>query len=143
MKVAFNYQLPFMLVHGGLQTQIQQTMAGVRNAGAEVEALRWWDEGQAAEVIHCFGRASVEFLIAARHKGVAVVQAELLTEQGARPKLRLKSEALIRMVLRRFGTVRRACNWDSYQLADACLANTGWEARLMRDVYGAPPEKVH
>jgi glycosyltransferase involved in cell wall biosynthesis len=33
--------------------------------------------------------------------------------------------------------------WDAFKLSDACIANTEWEAHLMRYVFGAPPEKVH
>jgi glycosyltransferase involved in cell wall biosynthesis len=32
--------------------------------------------------------------------------------------------------------------WDTYRLADACLALTPWEAGLMTELFGAPPEKV-
>ncbi len=143
MKVVFDYHLPFLLAHGGLQTQIGQTMTGVQRAGAEVEPLRWWDETQRADVIHYFGRVPVDFLAAARVKGIRVVQAELLTEQGARSWLRLRCEGLCRMGLRRFRGLRGAFRWDSYQMADAYLANTEWEARLMRDIYGAPAQRVH
>jgi glycosyltransferase involved in cell wall biosynthesis len=33
--------------------------------------------------------------------------------------------------------------WDSYRLADACIANTAWEAHLMHYLFGAPKERVH
>jgi glycosyltransferase involved in cell wall biosynthesis len=33
--------------------------------------------------------------------------------------------------------------WDSYRLADACVALTEWEAHLMEELYGAPPGKTH
>ena len=33
--------------------------------------------------------------------------------------------------------------WDAYQKADAFVANTAWEASLMRDMFGAEPDKVH
>ncbi len=33
--------------------------------------------------------------------------------------------------------------WDSFRLSDACIANTPWEAELMRNVFGAPGERVH
>ncbi|MGO9586208.1 MAG: glycosyltransferase family 4 protein [Limisphaerales bacterium] len=34
-------------------------------------------------------------------------------------------------------------SWQSYQLADACVALTSWEAHLMRYLFGAPAENVH
>jgi glycosyltransferase involved in cell wall biosynthesis len=33
--------------------------------------------------------------------------------------------------------------WDAYRLADACIANTAWEAHLMHYLFGAPKERVH
>ena len=33
--------------------------------------------------------------------------------------------------------------WDAYRLADACVANTAWEAHLMNYLFGAPRERVH
>ena len=34
-------------------------------------------------------------------------------------------------------------SWESYQLADACVALTPWEAHLMCYLFGAPAENVH
>jgi len=34
-------------------------------------------------------------------------------------------------------------SWDTYRLADACVAGTSWEAFLMADMFGASPEKIH
>ena len=34
-------------------------------------------------------------------------------------------------------------NWDCYRLADACVVLTEWEAFLMKELYGAPPNKTH
>jgi len=31
--------------------------------------------------------------------------------------------------------------WDSFKVADACIANTPWEAHLMSYIFGASPEK--
>jgi glycosyltransferase involved in cell wall biosynthesis len=33
--------------------------------------------------------------------------------------------------------------WDTYRLADACLALTPLEAELMKELFGAPAERVH
>jgi glycosyltransferase involved in cell wall biosynthesis len=33
--------------------------------------------------------------------------------------------------------------WESYHLADACVAGTPWEKRLMTEMFAASPEKVH
>jgi hypothetical protein len=145
MQVLFNYQLPFMLAHGGLQIQIEQTMAAVAEAGANVQPLRWWDASQKGEVLHHFGRVPEELLRAAHGKGLRVVQEELLTEQGSRSRLRLLAEKLLRKSGRHLlpGSLINAHNWAAYRLADASIANTPWEARLMIEVYGAPAARVH
>ena len=43
MKVLIDHQLPFLLAHGGLQIQIEQTKAALEKIGIEVEYLRFWD----------------------------------------------------------------------------------------------------
>ncbi len=41
------------------------------------------------------------------------------------------------------GTFAARMAWDSYRLADACIALTPWEAHLMNYLFGAPKERVH
>ena len=41
------------------------------------------------------------------------------------------------------GIITAPFNWQSYGLADACVALTSWEARLMTEVFGARREKTH
>ncbi len=50
-------------------------------------------------------------------------------------------QAFCRKILPATFTARMA--WDSYRLADACIANTAWEAHLMNYLFGAPRERVH
>lgn len=145
MKVLLNCHMPFMLAHGGAQIQIEQTKAALEKLGVGVEPLRWWDENQAGDVLHHFGRMPSPLLRAAQARGMRVVMAELLTEQGARSRARLALERMARLATAR--AVPRAMtasfNWESYRLADACVALTEWEACLMKKVYGAPPAKTH
>jgi len=56
MKVLFDHNDPFLLMQGGFQVQIKETMRGVAEAGVEVEHLRWWDADQRGDIIHYFGR---------------------------------------------------------------------------------------
>ena len=145
MRVLFYHLTPFSLAHGGLQTQILQTRQALETLGAEVEFLRWWDQSQAGDILHFFGRVGVGTLQLAQARGMKVVQAELLTEQGSRSRARLKLRKAFRHVTaaaspKVFGSL---FNWDSYRLADACIALTEWEALLMKDLYGAPPERTH
>ena len=134
-----------MLAHGGFQIQIEQTKAALERIGVEIVFLEWWNDRQTGDILHFFGRVPTPMLQSAQAKGMKVVLAELLTEQGARPRGRLALEKMARLALVR--TLPRAMtggsNWDSYRLADACVALTEWEAVLMKKLYGAPPAKVH
>ncbi|HOX55657.1 MAG TPA: glycosyltransferase family 4 protein [Verrucomicrobiota bacterium] len=145
MKVLFYHFTPFAFAHGGLQTQIIQTRQALERLGVQAEFLRWWDSGQSGDILHFFGRIRLGTLQLARGKGLKVVQAELLTEQGARSRLRLALEKMARraMTLALPRVVTDSFHLDSYRLADACVALTEWEAYLMRKVYGAPRERIH
>ena len=145
MKVLFYHLTPFALAHGGLQIQILQSRSALQALGVEVEFLRWNDENQAGDILHFFGRVPTHILQCAQAQGMKVVQAELLTAQGSRSRLRLALEKMVRVVMAR-PLPRRlmgASSSDSYRLADACVALTEWEALLMKTLYGAPPARVH
>ena len=110
----------------------------------EVEFLRWWDPNQTGDILHFFGRLRASKLQLARGIGMKVVLAELLTEQGSRSRMRLQFQTLVRLALERTFLRRLHLHtWDAYPEADACLALTDWEARLMHKLYGAPPDKTH
>jgi glycosyltransferase involved in cell wall biosynthesis len=145
MKVLLYHQAPFSLAHGGLAVQILRTRDALQELGVEAEFLRWWDGRQTGEVLHFFGRLPVQILVGAHDKGMRVVQAELLTEPGARSRVRLKLEGMARRAMTRTlpRIVTRGLNWDSYRLTDACVALTEWEAFLMGELYDAPPGKIH
>ena len=145
MRVLFYHLTPFALAHGGLQTQILQTRQALETLGAEVEFLRWWDQDQAGDILHFFGRVTVSTLQLAQARGMKVVQAELLTEQGSRSRARIKLRKAFRQVMTVASPQLCAIlfNWDSYRLADACVALTEWEAFLMKELFGVPPERIH
>ncbi len=145
MRVLFYHLTPFALAHGGLQTQILQTRQALETLGVQVEFLRWWDQGQAGDILHFFGRIGVSTLQLAQARGMKVVQAELLTEQGSRSRARLRLQKTFRQVtaLAWPQLCGRLFNWDSYRQAAACIALTEWEAFLMRELYGAPAAKTH
>lgn len=145
MKVLFDHSLPFSLAHGGFQLQIEQTKAAMTELGVEVECLRWWDDRQRGDLIHFFGRPPSFYIELAHKKGLRVVMAELLTGLGSRgAPARLIQRWLIRLaraVLPPGFTERLA--WNSFQLADAVVALTPWEARLMQEIFQAPPARIH
>lgn len=145
MKILLHNHVPFQLAHGGAQTQIEQTKAGLEAIGVEVEYLRWFDGSQKGDVLHFFGRIPLWLLELARQKGMKVVMAELLTEQGSRSPARLRAQRVTMRLIETFfpSIARKLFNWESYRLADACIAGTAWEARLMAELFCARPEKVH
>ena len=44
MKVLINCDTPFILAHGGMQVQIEQSLAALTAIGVQAEPLRWWDD---------------------------------------------------------------------------------------------------
>lgn len=145
MKVLFDHPFPFLLAHGGFQIQLEQTKAALEKAGVAVEHLRWWDQGQKGEIIHYFGRPVAGYIEFAHRKGIRVVLAELLTGTGSRGGL---AGRLQRVLIRATQSMLPHAfyyrmGWESYRLADACVALTPWEKNLMVEIFEAPPEKVH
>jgi glycosyltransferase involved in cell wall biosynthesis len=145
MKILFDHPNPFLLRHGGLQIQIEQTMAGLQRLGLDVEFLRWWDDRQTGDIIHYFGRPLRHYVSAAQQKGKRVVLADLFGGLGARPAaVRVVQRAIMRLAWRALPedfTFR--LGWESYAMADACIAITPWEAHLMVEMFSAPQTKVH
>ena len=145
MKILVNCDLPFALAHGGAAIQIRQTMAALSQLGVTVEPLRWWDENQTGDLIHYFGRMPAGQIRFAHQKKIKVVMAELLTAQGSRSPAQLWRQKLISRTIAQLAprNFTAAFKWDAYGLADACVANTVWEAHLMNYLFGAPKECVH
>ena len=145
MKILFNHYQAFMLSHGGTQIQIEQTKVALEKIGVSVEPLRWWDDRQTGDVLQHFGRLPTHVLRAAQQKGMKVVVSDLLTEAGSRSGLQLWIQRIVRPVME-LALPRRLVqpfSWDSYRLADACLANTPHEAHLLTELFGASPARVH
>lgn len=145
MKVLFDHHDPFFLAHGGFQIQIEQTRYALEELGAQVEYARWWDDSQRADILHFFGRPTAVYASMAQAKGMKVVVAELLTQTASRSPRALKLQEVMirsaRSVLPATFTLKLA--WDVYQQADAFVALNSHEARLMRQLFGADPQKIH
>ena len=145
MKVLFDHPNPFLLAHGGFQTQIEQTKKALEAVGVEVEWLRWWDGKQRGDLIHYFGRAHPAYIRQAQMKGIRVVMSELLTGLGSRGAMSRKLQKLFMIVTSRVlpkEFTARLC-WDAYQFADASIALTSWEKKLMMEMFSAKPGRVH
>lgn len=145
MKVILDHSYPFLLGHGGLQIQIEQTYQALREVGVDVEYCRWWDDTQRADIIHYFGRPTLPYLDLAQRKGIRVVMAQLLTGLGSRAAWLLPFQKVAitaaRKTLPSIITSRFA--WDTFEKVDAAVALTRWEARLMSYMFGAPEGIVH
>ena len=145
MKVLFDHPNPFLLAHGGFQTQIEQTKKALEAVGVEVEWLRWWDDKQKGDLIHYFGRAHPGYIRQAQGKGIKVVMSELLTGLGSRKMGARMAQKIIMNLARGFlpKEFTARLSWDAYQLADASIALTSWEKKLMMEMFSAKPGRVH
>ena len=134
-----------MLMHGGLQIQIEQTVESLQKSGVQADYLRWWDAAQRGDIIHYFGRPRVSYVQFAQQKGMKVVMSQLLTGLGSRAGWKRRvQKALIgagqiflpAMVTAPFG-------WEACRTVDASISGTAWEAQLMREMFGVPAERIH
>ncbi len=145
VHILFDHSNPFLLAHGGLQIQIEQTRAALLEAGAHVDYLRWWDPGQTADLIHFFGRPHPSYIEQAHEKGLPVVFSELLGGTGSRSAPALAAQRIFIRIARGLlpDTLTARMAWTSYSKADAVVALTAWEQELMRDLFSAPDGRVH
>jgi glycosyltransferase involved in cell wall biosynthesis len=145
MKVVFDCRVPYAFAHGGLQIQIEQTLAALRRIGVDAEPLRWWDENQKVDILHYFGRIPFVLLEIARQKGAKVIFSDFLGDVAARPQRKIRLQRIVVRTLRGILTPQRAAglNWESYRQADACIALNPWERHLMNYIFDAPMERTH
>lgn len=145
VKVLFDHDTPYFLAHGGFQIQIDQTLAALRANGVDAEPLRWWDESQQPDIIHYFTRPLPNEVDAAKAKGIKIIVAQLFTGVGSRPPWKLALQGIAfglgRKILR--GEARFRLGWDAFLKADACVALTPFEGRLLTSIYGVDPKRVH
>jgi glycosyltransferase involved in cell wall biosynthesis len=145
MKVLFDHSAPFALAHGGFQTQIQQSKAGLERLGLEVEYLRWWDDRQSVDLIHYFGAPSAGYLRMAQEKGIPVVVTHLFTATCNRSPLQLEIQGLITrtlLALPGWGMIKSQLNWRSFQMADRMVVGLQAEQRVLQKVFAVPERKI-
>ncbi len=145
MKVLIDHSSPFLLAHGGFQVQIEQTKHALEDLGVEIEFLRWWDSSQRADLIHFFGLPPPSYGDFVRKKGMRHVITHLLSGLGARPAWkRFLQKLAVAAGLRILpsGVLARV-GWSGWNTADACIAVTSWEARLMTQIFRVPVKRVH
>jgi glycosyltransferase involved in cell wall biosynthesis len=144
MKVLIDHHNPFLLMHGGLQIQIEQTVLALQRIGVEVDYLRWWDDTQRADIIHFFGRpdaASVEF---ARQKGIKFVMSRLLTGLGSRGTAARRLQKFVMTAGQKMlpRIITGNFEWEAYRGIDAAVLLTSWEAQLQHEMFSVPWEKI-
>lgn len=143
MKIAFDCHVPFCFAHGGVQIQVEQTMAALKGRGVEVRPLPWWDDSISPDLIHFFGKPTLSYARLAKQKQIRLVVADLLTSQGSRAGWQRLPFSIIcffdRLVK---GRLRQKLGWSVYDLADACICLTPWEASLVRNMYGARQARI-
>lgn len=143
MKVALDCHVPFSLAHGGMQIQIEQTLASLRELGMDVEPLPWWQESFSPQIVHFFGKPSLSYAQWVHQKNIRLVVADLLTAQGSRNFLQRIPYRLVCWLDRFFrGKIRERLGWAVYDAADCCVCLTPWEAALVRTMYGARDARV-
>lgn len=145
MKVAIDHSSPFLLAHGGFQTQIEQTRNALIGLGADVEWLRWWDEGQKPDLIHYFGIPSLAYIRQASAKEIPVVITHLLTEQCNRDDLSLLVQGrIIRMIRNMPGGrgIASRLGWESLGAATRVVVGLNCEKRALEKLFGIGGSKV-
>lgn len=145
MRVLFDHQMPFVLAHGGFQTQIEQSTRGLEAIGVNVEFGRWWDDRQQFDLIHYFGAAPSGYLDAARVKGIPVVMTTLFTETCNRSDLRLRRQRMfVQGVLSMpFGEgVKQQLTWRAFQKCACNVVGLKAEQHVLECVYNVPSERI-
>ena len=145
MKVLINCDSPFVLAHGGMQVQIEQSLAALTGIGVRAETLRWWDDRQRGEVLHQFGLAAEGSIHLAHRQGMKVVMTLLLSQTCNRSRFQLWLRKLMIGGLRRLpnslGAGRNSV-WTSCAAGDHIIVGLEAERRIVIENYRVPPAKV-
>jgi glycosyltransferase involved in cell wall biosynthesis len=145
VKILIDQHLPFLLAHGGANTQVEQTRLALERAGVEAEFLRWWDENQRGDLIHFFGVPTAGYLQLAQLKHLPVITNTLFTDTCNRPLARLKRQGwLVKTILALpFGEgIKQQLTWRTYQRTDHNVVSLEAEKTVLQVVYGVPAERI-
>jgi glycosyltransferase involved in cell wall biosynthesis len=145
MKVLFDHPNPFLLAHGGFQTQIEQTKKALEDIGVEVEWLRWWDDQQKGNLIHYFGKPDLSYVDFAHSKGYKIVTSLIISGTTAKTAVllvlqKIISRSLIKLKMRRICELMR---WESLRRSDAIIFLTELEAETGKQLWMLDPQKTH
>ncbi|MEO7933691.1 MAG: glycosyltransferase family 4 protein [Chthoniobacterales bacterium] len=95
--------------------------------------------------MHYFGRPDEGYIRFAHQKGMKVVVAELHSGLGSRSSQARWAQKLLKQTCQRLmpAAFLSKLAWEAYRDADAFIALTSWEARLMQEMFGANQKKIH
>lgn len=145
VKILLDHSNPFLLAHGGAQTQIENTKAALESHGVQVDFLRWWDPAQPADLIHYFNAAPVGYLELARRIGIPVVMTTLFSTTCNRSDWRLWCQGwLTRFLLSLPGAegIKRQLIWRTFHLCDHNFVGLAAEQQVLEKVYRVPRRKI-
>lgn len=128
-----------------MQTQIEQTKAGLESNGIEVEFVRWWDAKQRGDLIHFFSIARSEYLKLARERHLPVVMTPLLSATCNRPRWKLALQAIVvrtALRIRFFQASKAQLTWTSFPAADHLTVGLKAEEQVLLDVFNVDPRRV-
>lgn len=145
MKVLFDHSSPFLLAHGGVQVQIEQTKLALQRMRVEVEFVRWWDSHQNGDVIHYFGPIPNSYLRLACRKGIPVVLTSLFSSTCNRSDFRLRIQGLLirgLVALPGWNSVKSQLQWQTYREASHVVVGLEAERRVLQTVYDVPSSRI-
>lgn len=137
--VAIAIPLAMSAAHGGREIQAVKSMEALRTLGVDVLPLDPWDRGQAYRVLHCFGTDGGlwETVSRVRARGVRIVVSPVLVFGRSITPFRVWAQVDRFVPMRTSFRYRR----DLLRLADAVIALTATERRVLETVYGVPPDR--
>jgi glycosyltransferase involved in cell wall biosynthesis len=145
MKILFDHNLPFSLVHGGVQPAIEHPKRALEKLGVEVEFLRWWDDRQKGDLIQYFGMATNTYLRFARTKDLPVVLNTFFSETCNRSDARLAVQGFLTQLLLALPIgegVKQQLSWRAYHNCTHNLVGLEAERKVLQTVYRVPPDKI-
>ncbi|HMJ90593.1 MAG TPA: glycosyltransferase [Candidatus Acidoferrum sp.] len=145
MRVLFDHQMPFSLAHGGFQTQIEHSKAGLEQIGVSTNYLRWWEDRQDCDILHLFGIAPTVYLDLAAGKHLHVVMTTLFTETCNRSDSRLRQQRFVTQTFLRLpfgGGVKQQLTWRAFQKCACNVVGLKAEQQVLECVYDVDPAKI-
>lgn len=139
--VAVALPLPLSVAYGGREIQALRSMEALLTLGIEVNPLDPWDSGQTFGVLHCFGTDGGlwESASRARARGTKIVVSPVLVFGRSVSAFRAWKHVDRLVPMRTSFRYRR----DLLRMADAVIALTTTERRVLETVYGVVAARCH